>query len=244
MLKAYRQAGRSACTLNEANVPYFRNRPAWQLTLLAGIVLALAAASAPAQKRMYKCKDDKGRIYYTQMPPSECLGKELEELSPQGRVVKKLEAAMTPEQIAMREAEDKRRKEQELAAKEEARKNQALLNTYSSEKDIEDSRQRALRQAEEATKLIEKRIADAQKRGQSLDAEKEFYTKKPMPKKLQDDIRMNEIDIKGLQNTLDAKKKELGEIIAKYDEDKRRYLELTRGTKPKSPAAPAPAAKK
>ena len=151
---------------------------------------------------------------------------------------------MTPEQIAMREAEDKRRKEQELAAKEEARKNQALLNTYSSEKDIEDSRQRALRQAEEATKLIEKRIADAQKRGQSLDAEKEFYTKKPMPKKLQDDIRMNEIDIKGLQNTLDAKKKELGEIIAKYDEDKRRYLELTRGTKPKSPAAPAPAAKK
>ena len=35
-----------------------------------------------------------------------------------------------------------------------------------------------------------------------------------------------------------AKKKELGEINAKYDEDKRRYLELT-GGKSKAAAAPA-----
>ena len=125
-----------------------------------------------------------------------------------------------------------------MAAKEEKRKNQALLNTYSSEKDIEDSRQRALKQAEQATKEIDKRIAEAQKRAKDLAAEKEFYAKKPMPKKLQDDIKNNEIDIKGQQDTLAAKKKELGEINAKYDEDKRRYLELTTGAKPKAAAAP------
>jgi hypothetical protein len=63
-----------------------------------------------------------------------------------------------------------------------------------------------------------------------------------MPKKLQDDIKNNEIDIKTQQETLAAKKKELGEINAKYDEDNRRYLELTMSAKAKSEAAPTGAA--
>lgn len=205
--------------------------------LIAGILLALAAAPASAQQRLFKCKDGKGKTYYTQTPPAECLGKEMEELSKQGTVVKKREAALTPEQIAAREAEDKRKKEEEVLAKEEKRKNQALLNTYSSEKDIEDGRQRALKQAEQAAKETEKRIEEAQQRAQKLAAEKEFYVKKPMPKKLQDEINNNELDLKGQRDTLAAKKKELGEINAKYDEDKRRYLELT-GAKPKAAAAP------
>ena len=200
-------------------------------------LIALATASASAQTRLYKCKDSKGITYYTQTPPVECTGKELDELSKQGVVVKKHEAALTPEQLAAREAEEKRKQEEAVAAKEENRKNQALLNTYASEKDIEDGRQRALKQSQDAAKEIEKRIGDAQKRAEQLAADKEFYTKKPMPRKLQDDIRNNEIDLKNQQDALVAKKKELGEINAKYDEDKRRYLQLT-GAKPKA-AAPA-----
>jgi len=203
-----------------------------------GILLVLAAASASAQQRVFKCKDGKGKTYYTQTPPAECLGKEMEELSRQGTRLKKREAPPTPEQIAAREAEEKSKKEEEARAKEEKRKNQALLNTYSNEKDIEDSRVRALKQAEQAVREIDKRIADAQKRAKDLAAEKEFYAKKPIPKKLQDDIKNNEIDIKGQQDTQAAKRKEIGEINAKYDEDKRRYLELTTGAKPKGPAAP------
>jgi len=228
----------SSRTPDSGNAPIILTRRRAQWTLVVGIVLALAAASAPAQQRLFKCKDAKGKTYYTQTPPAECLGKEMEELSQQGRVVKKREAPLTPAQIAAREAEEKRKKEEDLAAKEQTRKNQALLNTYASEKDIEDGRQRALKQAEEASKTIEKRIADAQKRTKALAAEKEFYIKKPMPKKLEDDIRTNEIDIKTQQELLDAKKKELGDINARYDQDKRRCLELTKG-RSKNPAAPA-----
>lgn len=205
--------------------------------LIVVSLLAFAAAPLSAQTRLFKCKDSKGKTYYTQTPPAECLGKEMDELSKQGTVLKKREAALTPEQLAAREAEEKRRKEEELAAKEERRKNQALLNTYSSEKDVEDGRQRALKQAEQATKEIEKRIAEAQARRKKLEEEKEFYKKKPMPKKLQDDIKNNDIDLKVQQDALASKQKELGEINAKYDEDKRRYVELT-GAKPKSAAAP------
>ncbi len=203
--------------------------------LLLATLLALALT--PAFAKTYKCKDSKGTTYYTQTPPAECLGKEMEELSGQGTVLKKRGAALTPEQIAAREAEEQRKNEAAALAKEEKRKNQALLNTYSSEKDIEDGRQRALKQAEEATKAIEKRIAGAQQRATKLAAEKEFYVKKPLPEKLKDDIRNNEIDFKVQQDALAAKQKELGEINAKYDEDRRRYLELT-GAKPKAAAAP------
>ena len=202
--------------------------------LIFATLLAFAAAPASA---LYKCKDSKGKTYYTDRPPAECLGKEMDELNKQGTVVKKREAALTPEQLAAREAEEKRKTEEELAAKETKRKNQALLNTYASEKDIEDGRQRALKQSEQAAKEIEKRIAEAKKRAQALAAEKEFYAKKPMPKKLQDDIRNNEIDLKGQEDALAGRNKELDDINAKYDEDKRRYLELT-GAKPKPAATP------
>ncbi len=207
------------------------------LTLILATLLALALT--PAYAKTYKCKDSKGTTYYTQTPPAECLGKEMQELSGQGTVLKRQGAALTPEQIAARETEEKRKQEEAALAKEEQRKNQALLNTYSSEKDIEDSRQRALKQAEQATKAIEKRIAEAQQRAKKLETEKEFYIKKPLPKKLKDDIKNNEIDFKVQQKALAAKQKELGEINAKYDEDKRRYLELT-AAKPKAAAAAAP----
>ncbi len=201
-------------------------------TLILAILLALALT--PAFAKTYKCQDSKGKTYYTDRPPRECIGKEMEELSTRGTVLKKYEAALTPEQRAAREAEEKRKKEEEVAAREEKRKNQALLSTYPSEKDIEEGRQRALKQTEQAMKAIEKRIAEAQQRAKKLDSEKEFYVKKPLPKKLQDDIKNNEIDVKVQREALVAKKKELGEINAKYDEDKRRYLELT-GAKPKRP---------
>jgi hypothetical protein len=201
--------------------------------LMLTTLVALAVTPASAQQHLYKCKDSKGKTYYTQTPPAECLGKEMDEISKQGTVLKRREAPLTPEQIAAREAEEKRKKEEDLAAKEEKRKNQALLTTYSSEKDIEDGRQRALMQSKQGVKDIEKRVAEAQERAKKLAAEKEFYAKKPMPKKLQDDIKNTEMDVRVQQESLAAKQKEVSEINAKYDEDRRRYLELT-GAKPKA----------
>ena len=194
-----------------------------------------------AQQRMYKCVDEKGKVYYTQVPPKECLGLDTQEISRQGRVTKRTEAALTPEQQAERDAERKKQQEQEIAAREEKRKNQALLNTYSSEKDLEEARGRALKENETAIQESEKRIAGAEKRKKELDQEKEFFLKKPMPPKLALDLKNNEVEIKNQRELLQAKKKQIASINARYDEDKRRYLELTKG----APAsAPKSAAKK
>jgi len=202
------------------------------LMLLCSTLLAVAPAAA--QERMYKCVDARGKVYYTQVPPPECLGRDTQELNKSGTLIRKNPAAMTPAQEQAREAERRKKLEDEERSREERRKNLALLNTYSSEKDIEEARARSLAETQGAIADTERRIEGAQKRHKELETEKEFYVKKPMPFKLKQEIANNEIEIKNQIVLLDAKKKEISTINAKYDEDKRRYIELT-GAK-----APAP----
>ena len=88
-----------------------------------------------------------------------------------------------------------------------------------------------MKKAEEAIKQTEKRITDAEKRRSNFEREKEFYAKKGAPPKLQQGLQNAEMELKNQHQLLDAKKKEIGTINARYDEDKRRYLELTKATK-------------
>jgi hypothetical protein len=202
-----------------------------QTAVLLVSLAVLAPALAQAPQRMYKCVDAKGKVYYTQVPPSECLGRETQELNKSGSVIKKSERAPTPGEVQAKEAERKKKAETDERLKEERRKNTALLNTYASERDIEDQRARALKEAQDAIAATEKSIAGAQKRQKDLETEKEFYVKKPMPFKLKNEINNVEMEIKNQTALLEAKKKEITSINAKYDEDKRRYVELTAAAK-------------
>ena len=193
--------------------------------------LLAPALAQQAPQRMYKCTDARGKVYYTQVPPPECLGRETQELNKSGTVIRKTERPLNPAELQAREAEKKKKAEEAERGREERRKNLALLNTYSSEKDIEDARARSLKEAETAISDTEKAIAGAQKRQQDLEKEKEFYTKKPMPIKLKTEITNLDIEIKNQTALLDAKKKEISTINQKYDEDKRRYIELTAAKK-------------
>src|SRR2546422_5211666 len=175
----------------------------------------LALAPAAAQERMYKCVDARGKVYYTQVPPPECLGRDTQELNKSGTLIRKNPAALSPAQAQAREAERKKKIEDEERSKEERRKNLALLNTYSSEKDIEDARTRALKEAQGAIEDTERVIAGAKKRRQELETEKEFYVKKPMPFKLKQETTRNAREIKNQIVLLDAKKKEISPRTAK-----------------------------
>jgi len=194
---------------------------------LAFVLLCVTAGSAQAQ-RMYKCTDAKGRVFVTQTPPPECLGRPTDVLNKKGTVIQRHEGQLTEAEQMKRAAEAKKKADDAAAAKEESRRAKALLNTYSSEKDIEEARARALKENASAVIDTEKKIAGALKRQKELENEKEFYAKKTLPAKLQQDIRVNELDLKNQQELLDTQKKQVATINAKYDEDKKRYVDLTR----------------
>jgi hypothetical protein len=196
------------------------------VVFLCLVALAVAPAAAQQPQRMYKCVDAKGKTYYTQIPPPECLGRDTQELNKAG-ILKKSERKPSPAEIRAREEADKKKMEEGEKAREERRRAQALLATYPSEKDIEEARSRALKEAEAAIVETEKRVANAHKRKKELESEKEFFAKKPLPAKLKQEISNNEIDIKNQTALLEAKKKEISTINAKYDDEKQRYAELT-----------------
>ena len=77
-----------------------------------------------------------------------------------------------------------------------------------------------------------------------LASEAEFFQKKPMPMQLKLDIQNNQAEMKAHGDLLDAKRKETASINAKYDEDKRRYLELSKAGTVATAAPASTSAKK
>ena len=203
------------------------------------LLCAAALAGPAAAQKLYKYTDADGKVVYTDKMPASAAGKPNEQLNKQGTVTKRNEGALTPEQVAAQEAERKRKLDEDMAAKEEKRKNMALLNTYSSEQDIAEARARALKANADAVEETQRKVADAKKRQQELAAEAEFYKKKPMPGQLKQDIQVNDAAIVSHTELLDKKKKETDAINTKYDEDLRRYRALVKSGLA-SPAAPAP----
>ena len=207
-----------------------------QLALLAAAALMIAPLAADAQQKgdsfTYRCTGKDGKKYYGSTIPTPCLGQPIDQLNMRGMLVKRIDPEGDEKARLEKEAEEKRLREEGAAKKEALRRNRALLATYTSEKDIDAARRRALAENQKAVKEAEQRIEALKKRRAGYDKELEFYKdgNKP-PAKLQEDIRATEVDIEATQGLLASKRKQTEAINAKYDEDKRRYVELTRGGK-------------
>jgi len=176
------------------------------LGTLALLPLAVAAQTT------YRCTGKDGKKYYGQSVPPQCAGVVVEQLSASGTVVKRIDPQASAGERAKKEAEEAERKKQALLAKEQARRDQALLATYSSEKDVEDMRRRALEDNQRLASQIETRISGLKERAAKGDAS-----------------AGNELAMQ--EGLLDTKKKEAQAINAKYDDDRKRYRELTEARK-------------
>ena len=202
------------------------------LTIIAATALIVASLAALAQSTpgqlTYRCVGKDGKKYYGSTVPVPCIGQPVEQLNTSGMVVKRISPEGDEKDRLAKEAEAKKKREDEAVAREAARRNRALLATYTSEQDIDEARSRALADNEKAVKDVELRIDAIKKRQASYDKELEFYkgNDKP-PARLQDDIRDAEIDLQAQEDLLAAKKKDANSINAKYDDDKKRYRELT-----------------
>ncbi len=192
-------------------------------------ILLLACFALPAAAKTYCCADEKGSQACGDQLPQQCYGRAYREVSESGIILRQVEAPLTAEQRALREAHARIKKEEERIALEERRKNQALLDTYASDADIDVMRDRTLTDLEAARKQALGRYQEALQRKQHLDNEAEFYKRKPMPLELFSEIKNNDLELTSQQAAAAAKLKEMEAVRARFTEDKKRYLELRQG---------------
>lgn len=211
------------------------------ITALLFVSSSLLALGAAAQTRIYCCNDANGRKVCGDFLPAACQGRAYEERDNRGFVSKTVEAPLTAEQQARRDAEVAKKEADAKKAAEERRRTLALLATYSSAKDIDSVRDRNLAEIDKGIKEAEKRLEEAKKKKQKLDSDKEFYKGKPVPDAVKAQIRDNDKEIQAQQAAIADKTKEVEDVRKRFADEKKRYLELTGKKSTESSAAPAPA---
>lgn len=180
--------------------------------LRAVLALALAALPLAALAQSYRCVGTDGKKYYGSSVPPQCTGQPVEQLNNQGVVVKRIDAQVSADERAKKDADDADRKKRETLTKEQNRKDSALLASYTSEKDIEIARGRALEGNLGSVKELEGKIAALKKRRSAPN----------------EDVKGIDIDLKAQEGLLASKKKDIDTINAKYDEDRKRYIEISK----------------
>jgi hypothetical protein len=202
----------------------------WRSAVNPGLLLlATLLFATPAEAgRLYCCADDQGKQVCGDILPPVCRGRAYREIGESGQTVRRVEAPLTAEQRAQQAAEEAHRKEQEAVLKEQQRKDQALLATYGSEKDIDIVYNRAVQEVRQSIKLAEEKIADIRQRRKKFENEAEFYQKQQLPADVAKGLRDADQEIKSQQSLIEFKNKDLESIRVKYDDDRRRYLEISK----------------
>jgi hypothetical protein len=190
------------------------------LALLLGMAFALPAAAK------ITCCDVNGKRTCGDPAPPQCIDKAKKVFDKAG-VSRDVERPLTQEELATREAEKVRAAEEKKKAEEMARRDRALRDSYTTEKDIDYALKRAINEIEKNAEQAKNRLEAAEKKRARLDQEKEFYTKKPLPANLQSQIKDNEAEIASQQKALQQKDIDIEATKARFEADKQRYRELT-----------------
>ncbi len=196
--------------------------------VVAGVVLCVAF-SLNAEAKLYKWVDADGVTHYGETIPPEYAGRDTKMLD-KGRVTDRDDSFDDNKKKATKKetAEDK-------AAKEARRKDEALLNSFTNEKEIDLARDRALLQIEARINSFTTLIKSAQANLDDLHKEYDKRTAQKMkiPESLTEDITEAEARVAKLQKDLENNQKEFQAVTDRYASEKQRFLEL-KGKQPQA----------
>jgi hypothetical protein len=212
--------------------------------MLAGLGLAVLLLSAPAaHATTYKWVDDQGVVHYTDKMPPEAINKGNVELNRQGVPIKKTEPALTPEQRRVKEAEDERARQSAKAREEIARKDRALLQSYTTESEIDLSKKRALGTIDAQMQSAQAYVLVLTKRKDEIQGRLAALNGKPPPPSLEREVASVNEELEKQADLIATKRKEVAVVTARYDADKQRWRELRQIAETEADAASAPPAK-
>ena len=199
------------------------------LLALAGLAFAVVLTDAAAAAKIYKWVDEKGVTHYGEAIPPEYKDQAAAELTKRGVTVRKWDATATPEQRKAVEDKAILEREERQRAFEQRRRDMALVNTYTSVKEIDDARERTVQLPQQAIRGLEPRLRKAQEGLLAAQRQVAEVTKsgKPISEGLEQDVADRKAEVDGIKADIERHQAQVLAIKAKYDSDKRRYLELT-----------------
>lgn len=198
--------------------------------LIAVALVIFCTISVNAGAKMFKWVDDNGITHYGETIPPEYANKDATELNKNGEVEKRIEIP-TPEGRLAKEKDEAKRNAEQQAAIEAKRRDNALLSTFSNEKEIDLARDRSSQQVEARIGSIKTMLNSAQESlaGNHKEQDSLASQNKKIPASLIDDIARGEAKIQRLQNELSQSEQELAKVHARFNADKARFIELKNG---------------
>lgn len=196
------------------------------------ILASLLVVSPAWAAKLYKWTDEQGNVYYSDKLPPEVVEKEHQELNTQGLTTKsvnreKTEAEKMEEEAAKVAAETERKRKFEEEARIRARDEQ-LLNTFTTERDLLLARQDRIDAVDSIINLtlsnntnLEKQAADTNKRIENLQK-----ANKEIPENLTKQLANLEGQLTKNKGFIEIKREERKKLEQQFDADLKRYREL------------------
>jgi chromosome segregation ATPase len=216
---------------------------AWSLAVIFGFAGGHALAQAQKSGGIVCWKDKSGKtVGCGDKVPPEYQDNANKVLNDRGITVKQSDPALTAEQKAAMTAEADKKKADAQKREEEKRRDRALLDSFTNEKEIDLKRTRDIQQIEVNISAQQSNLKNVTDRQSETRAKMDVFKKenKPVPTPVQEDFDRLETEKSRIQGQILQKRKEIVERNQEYDTMKKRFMELKGGTA--TAAAPAPAA--
>lgn len=217
------------------------------------VFLLLVALHAPAAWSAYRCVDERGITHVGDTPPASCANVMMYEINNNGTVLRQIEPTPTPEEARARRLALERKREADRIAAEQKRKDTVLLSTFASEQEFDVVRDRSVEPIRSRIAIARDRIKQVDERSRVIDEELEFYQagksgrsdKAPqVPHALLAEQGRLKKERTVLLASIEASERDIAQLRARFDNDKRRWLTLKGGGAAiASPAEPPAAAK-
>ena len=213
------------------------------LNKVAALAAALALCGAgSAAAATYKWVDDQGVVHYSDKVPPEAVSNGATVLDKQGRPTKKIEPAPTPEQVKAKAAAEEQQRALAKSLEDQARKDRALMQSYTTEEEIDVARNRALSTIDTQVKAAQAYSADLTRQQQNLKKKKASYGDKPVPIEVERELNTVDVELSRQTALIKQKTEEIAAVNAKYDTDKKRWEEIKFDQQRSAAAAAAMAA--
>ena len=190
--------------------------------------LVLVMALSPAQARLYKWVDDAGNVYYSDKIPPDQSRKRHQVLDDRGLVRENVRRAKTPQELEEERRQKEIDAERERAERAQAIRDQVLLETFATERDLVLARDNRLASVDSQINLANKTLSELETRFDEVDTRMKSLqsSRDPIPGNLAIEHKRLSEQLELHRNALESRREERDDIVAQFEADLLRYREL------------------